>query len=108
MKLTEKTRANILHFLYLNCIDIPAHPHATAYGILNRKFVSFRVNHGKVILPAFGKRSRNICGFKAVCQHLSVLSRKRAEIGRGDNLEFICNSRRCADDDLSHAGSFIQ
>jgi len=37
MKLTEKTRANILHFLYLNCIDIAVNPHTTGAGGFDRR-----------------------------------------------------------------------
>jgi hypothetical protein len=44
--------------------------HATLHGFTDGFFVSFRINHGKVILFAFRKRSRNILGFKAVCQHV--------------------------------------
>ena len=35
----------------------------------------FRINHGKVILPAFGKRAEDVCGFKAVCQHLFLFKK---------------------------------
>ena len=60
MKLTEKTRANILHFLYLNCIDIVIHPHATGAGGFNRRHAyPVCVDDCKVIFGCFGKCERD-------------------------------------------------
>ena len=55
-------------------VQISIHPHATLHSFADGFFMSFRINHGKVILPASRKRSRNEMRFETICQHLVTLS----------------------------------
>ena len=67
MKLTEKTRANILHFLYLNCTDIAAHPHTTGAGGFYRRYAySVCVDYCEVVRFGLGEGAEDFGFFKTV------------------------------------------